>query len=694
MKGYQKLAAFLAVLLFSVGLMSIAIDILGDISDLEFQTGTQPTEGTEAGGEKAETKRGEGQTVKVESAPGRGENLLFEITYPTGTKYLRWTIGDLYEDGKWTPSSSGEWVQYSGEEIETQSERVEAIYFFSVKPFFNLSGLLPGTLNTIRVGGLEGLERNSHLELFSSPTEFDRAYSVSQVIYSFPQDELENAEVTPFEEYLQVPEELKSRLESLATEIVDDFTSPYAKLKALESYLIDNYEYSEEYEKANETDPVEWFLFEERRGVCSQFNSAFILLARSIGIPVRSVGGFSIKPDSNYQLVKQKDAHFWAEARFDGVGWITFDATPPIFEERPQDVTTYPTVTNITYNDPTALKGDKFQVHGTVTLLNGSEVDGLTVEIFLTINKNETDAPCGTGIVKDGFFDISCDANPELTVGDYNLIAHTLPGGIYQESWSDPPIKIITETETTITAPVTTIVGQDFKIMGTLTDKSNGQPVPNATLAVHVGNKTLTLVTDEAGSVSLIHAFDVEGNETIEIGMESSEYYLGSNSSFGIAVKIPPESKPGLFMIITTFPYNVITFTGVAVIVGSILILTRKAERRDEMPQPVVEIFDEEIPRDFEDYKDGVVKLFNWFYAKSRSVLEGIEDSMTPREFQGVILTNIQGKGAPALDYLVTAFEIADYSTSKVGQEMYEKSLTAVELLEEMIQDEQKGVPS
>ena len=33
MKGYQKLAVFLAVLLFSVGLMSVAIDILGDISD-------------------------------------------------------------------------------------------------------------------------------------------------------------------------------------------------------------------------------------------------------------------------------------------------------------------------------------------------------------------------------------------------------------------------------------------------------------------------------------------------------------------------------------------------------------------------------------------------------------------------------------------------------------------------------------
>jgi hypothetical protein len=66
--------------------------------------------------------------------------------------------------------------------------------------------------------------------------------------------------------------------------------------------------------------------------------------------------------------------------------------------------------------------------------------------------------------------------------------------------------------------------------------------------------------------------------------------------------------------------------------------------------------------------------------------LEDIEDSMTPREFQAAVLMSIPEKGDKALEYLVTAFEIADYSTSEIGQEMYEKSLAAVELLDGLME--------
>jgi hypothetical protein len=137
-------------------------------------------------------------------------------------------------------------------------------------------------------------------------------------------------------------------------------------------------------------------------------------------------------------------------------------------------------------------------------------------------------------------------------------------------------------------------------------------------------------------------------------------------------------------MIITTFPYNLIIFAGFAVVIGSVLILTRKKESIAQ--SVIVEEAEEEMPRDYEDYKDGIVKLFNWFYARSRRRLEGIDDSLTPREFQDVVLQWIPEKGEPALEYLVTAFEIADYSASNPSQEMYKKSLAAVELLGGMIE--------
>ncbi len=344
------------------------------------------------------------------------------------------------------------------------------------------------------------------------------------------------------------------------------------------------------------------------------------------------------------------------------------------------EVVTYPTVTNITYNDPTALKGDKFQVQGTVTLLNGSAVDGLTVEVFLTLKKNETDAPCGIGIVKDGVFEIDCDATPEMAVGDYNLIAHTLPSGVYEESWSDPPIRIMTDTNVTIQAPASAYVGRSISISGTLIDNSNGQPIPNATLTVQVGNETLSLMTDGDGVVSMDHTYEAEGNETVQLIMEGSDYYLGSNSSFGIAVSLPPTPKPGILQIITMYPYNVMIAAGAAVILGSVLLLTRKKAQPTPLTSTMPEIIDEG-PLTFSDYKEGVVKLFNRFYTRSQRRYEGIADSMTPREFQATLLGRTADKGAPALEYLVTAFEIADYSTTIPNKEIYEKCYAAVELL-------------
>jgi transglutaminase-like putative cysteine protease len=682
MKGYQKLGLFLAVLLFSVGLMSVAIDILGDITDIELDVETQLKDASSAGSEEGEVGRRKGQKVKVEGAPGKGGGPLFEITYPPKTRYLRWSIGEEYEEGEWETSESHEWFPYEGEKLEPENQDQSLIeYFFTIRPFFNISGFIPGTLHTTRVSGLDNLERYPQLQLFASPEPFSRTYGVTHTAPEHSEYTLRNAEIEPNEDYIQVPADIADRFRSLALEIVEESSSPWEQLKAIEDYLKTSFEYDEEYEPApNNTDPVEWFLFEERKGVCSHFNSAFVLLARTLDIPTRTVSGFLVKPEANYQILLVKHAHLWAEAPFEGLGWVTFDATPERMEEKPMEVVTYPTVTNITYNDPTALKGDKFQVQGTVTLLNGSAVDGLTVEVFLTLKKNETDAPCGIGIVRDGVFEIACDATPEMAVGDYNLIAHTLPSGVYEESWSDPPIRIMTDTNVTIQAPASAYVGRSVSIAGTLIDNSNGQPIPNATLTVQVGNETLSLMTDEDGVVSMDHTYEAEGNETIQVIMEGSDYYLGSNSSFGIAVSLPPAPKPGILQIITMYPYNVMIAAGAAVILGSVLLLTRKKAQPTTLPSAMPEIIDEG-PLTFSDYKEGVVKLFNRFYAKSQRRYEGIADSMTPREFQATLLRKTTDKGAPALDYLVTAFEIADYSTTIPNKEIYEKCYAAVELL-------------
>jgi hypothetical protein len=127
------------------------------------------------------------------------------------------------------------------------------------------------------------------------------------------------------------------------------------------------------------------------------------------------------------------------------------------------------------------------------------------------------------------------------------------------------------------------------------------------------------------------------------------------------------------------YPYNVMIATGAAVIIGSVILLTKRREQ-PTLTTSLPELYDEG-PLTFSDYKEGVVKLFNRFYARSQRRHKEIKDSMTPREFQVVLLGKMPERGGPALDYLVTAFEIADYSTTIPNQEIYEKCHAAVELL-------------
>ena len=83
-------------------------------------------------------------------------------------------------------------------------------------------------------------------------------------------------------------------------------------------------------------DPVDVFLFETRRGFCEHYASAFVVLLRAAGIPARVVTGYQggeINPRGGYMIVRQSDAHAWAEALVDGE-WRRFDPTAAVSPSR------------------------------------------------------------------------------------------------------------------------------------------------------------------------------------------------------------------------------------------------------------------------------------------------------------------------------------------------------------------------
>lgn len=140
-------------------------------------------------------------------------------------------------------------------------------------------------------------------------------------------------------EYTVLPDQLPSRVYDLADNITAPYQTKYEKLKAIESYLIQNYTYSLDPQKLPKgADFVDYFLFESKEGYCTSFASAMAILSRCIGIPTRYVEGYAFKckePDRDGKYpVKNSYAHAWAEAYIEGIGWIPFEATAPYYESR------------------------------------------------------------------------------------------------------------------------------------------------------------------------------------------------------------------------------------------------------------------------------------------------------------------------------------------------------------------------
>ena len=75
---------------------------------------------------------------------------------------------------------------------------------------------------------------------------------------------------------------------------------------------------------------VDDFLFSSRQGFCEHFAAAYVFLMRAAGVPARVVAGYQggeFNPIDGHLVVRQSDAHAWAEIWIAGRGWLRVDPT-------------------------------------------------------------------------------------------------------------------------------------------------------------------------------------------------------------------------------------------------------------------------------------------------------------------------------------------------------------------------------
>ncbi len=84
---------------------------------------------------------------------------------------------------------------------------------------------------------------------------------------------------------------------------------------------------------------VDDFLFTTKQGFCEHYASSFVFLMRAAGVPARVVTGYQggeYNELGGYFILRQADAHAWAEVWLTNRGWVRVDPTAAISPARIQ----------------------------------------------------------------------------------------------------------------------------------------------------------------------------------------------------------------------------------------------------------------------------------------------------------------------------------------------------------------------
>ena len=91
------------------------------------------------------------------------------------------------------------------------------------------------------------------------------------------------------------------------------------------------------YGEAPGSQAIDEFWLDRKLGFCEHFASAFVVVMRAMDVPARIVTGYQgtdALPQDGYYIVRQRNAHAWAEIWQAGTGWIRVDPTAAVAPER------------------------------------------------------------------------------------------------------------------------------------------------------------------------------------------------------------------------------------------------------------------------------------------------------------------------------------------------------------------------
>lgn len=248
--------------------------------------------------------------------------------------HLRAAAFDNYANGSWTPALS---ARGKTNFPETATASNKSIHHARITKLEDLNKVIFAPLNAVNITPEIGssFEWNKTLGPVTCEDTAPHSYDVR---WSDEGDELgvalhqgilcEPISQADKKRWLQLPPEVDFRVRELAFDLTADALHPAEKVEAIAEYLLSNNKYARTTTRGK-GDPVSNFILEKKSAHCEYFASATVVLLRAADVPARYVTGFlAHESDGAGTVVRQRDAHAWAEAWIDGAGWVTVDATP------------------------------------------------------------------------------------------------------------------------------------------------------------------------------------------------------------------------------------------------------------------------------------------------------------------------------------------------------------------------------
>ena len=134
------------------------------------------------------------------------------------------------------------------------------------------------------------------------------------------------------------PQGLNPLTETWIKSLRDQYSDDKSLVVALLNYFREQpFYYTLEPPEILTPDFVDKFVFESRRGFCEHYAYSFVAMLRMAEIPARIVAGYQggeVNPLNNTVVVRQFDAHAWAEVWFLGDGWVRVDPTAAVAPSR------------------------------------------------------------------------------------------------------------------------------------------------------------------------------------------------------------------------------------------------------------------------------------------------------------------------------------------------------------------------